>query len=214
MEGKDSVTVPVISNGEHARFRHNVPQVCPVEPVRELKRNNRVQTIKIIRMRATTMAIYPSRQKKKKKANLDDRLVVDLAMLVHGRGVDLEDLKPRLLVRERHLDFAVEATGAHQCRIERIRPIGRHDKLCAPERVEAVHLVQQLCVCVHALVSQPIIPSRAVVVEVDVLGMMAGQTSINVRWISRSALVPSENRRPPMASISSMKMTQGSWSRA
>jgi len=37
---------------------------------------------------------------------------------------------------------------------------------------------------------------------------------MSVRWISRSALVPSENRRPPMASISSMKMMQGWWSLA
>lgn len=39
-------------------------------------------------------------------------------------------------------------------------------------------------------------------------------SSISVRWISRSAEVPSENRRPPIASISSMKMIQGWWSRA
>ena len=35
------------------------------------------------------------------------------------------------------------------------------------------------------------------------------RSSINVRWISRSALVPSLNLRPPMASISSMKMMHG-----
>ena len=37
-------------------------------------------------------------------------------------------------------------------------------------------------------------------------------SSISVRWISRSAEVPSEKRRPPMASISSMKMMHGWWS--
>ncbi len=37
---------------------------------------------------------------------------------------------------------------------------------------------------------------------------------MRVRWISRSALVPSLKRRPPMASISSMKMMQGWCSRA
>mmetsp|Transcript_27731 Transcript_27731/g.45618 ORF Transcript_27731/g.45618 Transcript_27731/m.45618 type:complete len:259 (+) Transcript_27731:106-882(+) len=39
-------------------------------------------------------------------------------------------------------------------------------------------------------------------------------SSMSVRWISRSALVPSENRDPPIASTSSMKMTQGWWSLA
>mmetsp|Transcript_1610 Transcript_1610/g.2250 ORF Transcript_1610/g.2250 Transcript_1610/m.2250 type:complete len:204 (-) Transcript_1610:207-818(-) len=37
---------------------------------------------------------------------------------------------------------------------------------------------------------------------------------MSVRWISRSALVPSEKRRPPMASISSIKMSVGSCSLA
>ena len=49
----------------------------------------------------------------------------------------------------------------------------------------------------------------------DVQKLLNGiNTSMSVRWISRSALVPSEKRRPPIASISSMKMTQGSWSLA
>lgn len=39
-------------------------------------------------------------------------------------------------------------------------------------------------------------------------------SSMRVRWISLSADVPSENLRPPIASISSMKMMQGWWSRA
>jgi hypothetical protein len=39
-------------------------------------------------------------------------------------------------------------------------------------------------------------------------------SSIKVLWISLSALVPSEKRRPPMASISSMKMMQGWFSLA
>jgi len=37
-------------------------------------------------------------------------------------------------------------------------------------------------------------------------------TSIKVLWTSRSDDWPSESRFPPIASISSMKMTQGSWS--
>jgi hypothetical protein len=45
--------------------------------------------------------------------HLDDRLVVDIAVLVDRSRMDLKDLKPRLLVREGHLDFAVEPTGAH-----------------------------------------------------------------------------------------------------
>jgi hypothetical protein len=47
------------------------------------------------------------------KTHLDDRLEVDLAVLVDRSCMDLEDLKPRLLVRKGHLDFAVEPTGAH-----------------------------------------------------------------------------------------------------
>mmetsp|Transcript_766 Transcript_766/g.2059 ORF Transcript_766/g.2059 Transcript_766/m.2059 type:complete len:230 (-) Transcript_766:398-1087(-) len=39
-------------------------------------------------------------------------------------------------------------------------------------------------------------------------------SSINVRWISRSAEEPWPIRVPPMASISSMKMTHGWWSLA
>ena len=78
----------------------------------------------------------------RRKTHLDDRLVVNLPVLVDGPRVDLEDLEPRLLVRERHLDFAVEAPGPHQCGIKRVRSVRRHDKFCASERVEAVHLVQ------------------------------------------------------------------------
>ena len=74
--------------------------------------------------------------------HLDNRLVVNVAVLVDGPRVDLEDLKPRLLIWERYLDFAVEATGAHQCGIERVRSVRRHDELCAPERIKAIHLVQ------------------------------------------------------------------------
>ena len=40
------------------------------------------------------------------------------------------------------------------------------------------------------------------------------RSSIRVLWISLSALVPSLNLLPPMASISSMKMMQGWWSLA
>lgn len=39
-------------------------------------------------------------------------------------------------------------------------------------------------------------------------------SSISVRWISRSAEVPCEKRLPPIASISSMKITVGAWSLA
>jgi len=44
--------------------------------------------------------------------------------------------------------------------------------------------------------------------------LLIGHTSMSVRWISLSAEVPSENLLPPIASISSMKMMQGWWSRA
>lgn len=47
------------------------------------------------------------------KTHLDDRLIVDVTVLVDRSRVDLEDLKPRLLVRKGHLDFSIEPTGAH-----------------------------------------------------------------------------------------------------
>mmetsp|Transcript_49545 Transcript_49545/g.112472 ORF Transcript_49545/g.112472 Transcript_49545/m.112472 type:complete len:296 (+) Transcript_49545:497-1384(+) len=43
---------------------------------------------------------------------------------------------------------------------------------------------------------------------------ICASSSMSVRWISRSAEVPSLKRDPPIASISSMKMTHGWWSRA
>ena len=69
--------------------------------------------------------------------------------------MDLQNLEPCLFVRKWHLDFTVEATGAHQRGIERVRSVSRHDEFCAPERIKAVHLVQQLlCACVRAHVGR------------------------------------------------------------
>jgi hypothetical protein len=135
-QGRKGEPVPVISNSEHPRFRHDVAQVSPVESVREL----------------TTMARQCLGVSKGiTQTHLDDCLVVDITVLVHRPSVNLEDLESRLLVRERHLDFAVEPAGAHQCGIKCVWPVCRHDKLCAPERVKAVHLVQQLSMmCVRA----------------------------------------------------------------
>lgn len=33
---KRDETVPIISNSKHACLRHDVPQVCPIKPIREL----------------------------------------------------------------------------------------------------------------------------------------------------------------------------------
>jgi hypothetical protein len=49
-------------------------------------------------------------------------------------GVDLEDLRARLQVRQAELDLAVEAAGPQQRRVERIGPIRRHQHLHAGKR--------------------------------------------------------------------------------
>jgi hypothetical protein len=75
---------------------------------------------------------------------LDHRLVVDLALLVDRPGMDLEDLESRLLVRERDLNLPVEPARPKEGRVERVGPVGCHDDLGLAERVETVHLIEQL----------------------------------------------------------------------
>ena len=77
-------------------------------------------------------------------AYLDDGLIVNVTMFVHGCRVDLEDLESRLLVGKWHLNLAIKPARAQKCGIQRVRSVSRHDKFCAPERVEPIHLVQQL----------------------------------------------------------------------
>merc|ERR1711871_561509 len=61
--------------------------------------------------------------------------------------MDLEDLEPATLVRQRDLDLAVEPARTEECRVEHIRPVGCHDHLDPPELVEPVKLVEQLHKC-------------------------------------------------------------------
>ncbi|KAI3480031.1 hypothetical protein L1887_57807 [Cichorium endivia] len=77
-------------------------------------------------------------------AELDDGLVVELLLLGHRLGVDLEDLEARLLVGQRDLDLAVDTSRPHERRVERVGPVGGHDDLGLAEVVESVHLVEQL----------------------------------------------------------------------
>lgn len=85
-----------------------------------------------------------SRQVFRNDAHFDNSFVVNLAVLVDRRGVDFENLQTRLFVGQRNLDFPVETTRSQERRIERVGPIGGHDQLGLSQRVESVHLVQQL----------------------------------------------------------------------
>lgn len=134
---------------------------------------------------------------------LDDRLVVNLALLVDRSSVNLDDLEPTLLVRQGDLDLSVQSSRSEERGVERVRSVGGHDDLGSTERVETVHLVEKLKQTTRECLSDE---------EVELGRVSEGRTSISVLWISRSALVPSENRLPPIASISSMKMIHGSCS--
>jgi hypothetical protein len=79
--------------------------------------------------------------------NLDDRLVVNLAALVHGCSMNLQNLKTSLLIRKRDFDFAVETAGPEEGGVKSVGSVGGHNEFCSAESVEAVHLVQQLYNC-------------------------------------------------------------------
>ena len=53
-------------------------------------------------------------------------------------------LIPRLLVRRRELDLAVDTAGANKCGIEGVDTIGGHDDLDVSAGIEAVELVEEL----------------------------------------------------------------------
>lgn len=75
---------------------------------------------------------------------LDDRLVVNLALLVDRSSVNLDDLEPTLLVRQGDLDLSVQSSRSEERGVERVGPVGGHDDLGSTERVETVHLVEKL----------------------------------------------------------------------
>ena len=56
-----------------------------------------------------------------RKAHLYNRLVVDFAVLIHGRRMHLQYFHTTLLVRLWYLYFAVESTRAEKRRVERVR---------------------------------------------------------------------------------------------
>jgi hypothetical protein len=59
-------------------------------------------------------------------------------------GVNLEDVGPPRLVRQRNLDLAVQPPRPQQRRVEHVRPVGRHDHLDRAGDVEAVELGEEL----------------------------------------------------------------------
>ena len=55
-------------------------------------------------------------------------------------GVDLEDLKPRLLVGHPDLDHPIEPAGPEERRVDDVGPVGGGDDDDVVERLQAVHL--------------------------------------------------------------------------
>ena len=77
---------------------------------------------------------------------------IDCRAYALAPAVDLEDRQPLLEVGQRHHDLAVEASGAQQCRVQDVGPVGGGDDDHALGRVEAVHLAQHLVQGLLALV--------------------------------------------------------------
>lgn len=69
--------------------------------------------------------------------------VVDRLVDGHFPAVDLEDLGPRLLVRERELDLAVQAARPQEGRVEHVDAVRGGEDFDAVVRGEAVELVEQ-----------------------------------------------------------------------
>ena len=59
-------------------------------------------------------------------------------------GVDLEDLKPRLLVGHPDLDHPIEPAGPEERRVDDVGPVGGGDDDEVVERLQAVHLREDL----------------------------------------------------------------------
>ena len=76
--------------------------------------------------------------------HLHHALIVNLPLRLHAAGVDLQNLKPPHLVRQRNLNLAVQPAGPQQRRVERVRSVRGHDDLRLAEVVETVELVEQL----------------------------------------------------------------------
>ena len=57
------------------------------------------------------------------------------------------DLKTHLLIRKRDFDLSIESAGTKEGGVESVRSVGGHDDLHLPQRVESVHLVEQLHQC-------------------------------------------------------------------
>mmetsp|Transcript_67322 Transcript_67322/g.152328 ORF Transcript_67322/g.152328 Transcript_67322/m.152328 type:complete len:327 (+) Transcript_67322:217-1197(+) len=73
-------------------------------------------------------------------------VVLDVHLLrqIHVRRARLEDHALLAAVRVGELDFAVEAAGAQEGRVQSVRAVRRHDHLDVDGLVEPVHLVEEL----------------------------------------------------------------------
>lgn len=120
-----------------------------------------------------------------------------------GSGIStLRSSRPWRKLRKRIFLQRWYTTWPHQCWIKNIRSICRHNNFHFSELIKSINLIKELLIIISY--GNPI-KNRY---------NQRCHTSISVRWTSLSALVPSPIRRAPIASISSMKMMQGSWSRA
>mmetsp|Transcript_71849 Transcript_71849/g.150117 ORF Transcript_71849/g.150117 Transcript_71849/m.150117 type:complete len:311 (-) Transcript_71849:782-1714(-) len=78
------------------------------------------------------------------RAQPREQLEADVAVAVHVRRVDLEDLRPPLEVRNAKLDAAVHAARTQQRGVQSVRTVGCHQHFDVTARVEAVKLVHNL----------------------------------------------------------------------
>jgi hypothetical protein len=76
-------------------------------------------------------------------AHLDNTLVVNLTLLLHTLGVDLENLHTANLVGQRDFNLSVQTTGTQQSRIEGVGSVCGHDDLCLSQVIETVELIEE-----------------------------------------------------------------------
>jgi hypothetical protein len=142
------------------------------------------------------------------ETHLDNRLVVDLAVLVHRTGVELENLGSHLFIQEWHLDFAVEPAGAHQCGIKRVWSVSCQDEtLCARE--SKVSIWSNNCAYMRQLVGRHCMALAGC--------RMALRSSINVRWWPRvypNISCTTRADSPMYLSMIVEKTNSGTWFRA
>ena len=77
-------------------------------------------------------------------AQARDELPPDVALHRHALGVDAQDVGAPVEIGQRELDFAVDAAGPHEGRVEGRRAVGREHDFDVASRVEAVELGDEL----------------------------------------------------------------------